>query len=548
MTRQDFLFLLLLALSAGVVFSNGLTGDFLYDDKHYITNNPQVTGEASIFGESMPPEKPHAALYRPVFVITLRINHAMAGFKPSVFHGTNLLLHVLCVWALYFLIRRIAGDRAGAFLSALLFAVHPSHVEAVTWLVGRAELLACLFCLLAAWAHLKASERAGWRLAEALFFALALLSKENALVFPAALWLLEHLCVPKEKRAWLKDTVRDYGIYVLLIAGILITRYVVMGRFSPAIETAPFKDAGLLERGEAALACLAEYLRLYLFPYPLKIFYHISEIRDLTLIRGIFLLLFAGLVMAACKRRSPLAGWLLWIPATLLTVLNLVPIGAVFAERFFYLPSAGACAAMGLAFTGLIRWEHQKRGSHHAIWIPCLLILCFSILTFARNPVFNTTQALWKDAVRKGGDFAYPHYNLGESYFEKDIYEYQSPEIWGAVAEFQESLRLNPDHPYAFAAHYRLGEYYLFKRAAPRLAQGADHLEKAVRLGPWVPEKWKPALLLASFPLLFGEPGMVHVDPSKAWNYLGLAEQLGAPADKIQEVRNQLKPLLDSRG
>jgi hypothetical protein len=554
MSRREYLYIIPLALACVVAYSNAFFGEFLYDDQPYVTKNPQVYGEeplTRIFTQSTPPDRPYLGLYRPLFVITLRWNHSLAGFTPSAFHGTNILIHFLATAALFLLARRIMRDGAAAFLGALLFAVHPAHVEAVTWIVGRAELLSCLFCLLAALFHFKAKERPLFRLAEAAAFCLAVLSKENALAFPLVLWMLD-AAANRDRDSWrTKPLLKGYWIYLVVIIGILALRYSVLGRLSPALETAPFRNATLLERSEAALSCLAEYLRLFLFPYPLKIFYHRTELQDLTLLRMAILAFFGALIFFSARRKNPILGWLLWIPAALLPVLNLVPIGAVFAERFFYLPSAGACVAAAVVLMTWIRKERRARGTHLSLWIPTLAVLLMAVLTLARNPAFDSSHNLWQDAVRKGGRFAFPHYNLGESYFEERVFEYQSPERQGAVRELRESLNLNPDHPYAFAAHYRLGQYYLMKYREYRkqgrheiglLEKAANHLETSLRMSPPMPEsRRKTAWILVE--LAMEDEGARFIPKIKALEYLAIAEANGLAEDKVRLLREELERL-----
>ncbi|MHC4945571.1 MAG: tetratricopeptide repeat protein [Planctomycetota bacterium] len=552
MPRREYLFIIPLALACLIAFSNAFFGQFLYDDQPYVTKNPQVNGEESltaIFKQSTPPDKSYLGLYRPFFVVTLRWNHGLSGYKPSAFHATNLFIHFLAAGALFLLARHISRDGPAAFLGALLFAVHPAHVEAVAWIVGRAELLSCLFCLLAALLHFKAKEKPYLRFAEASAFILAALSKENALAFPLVLWILEAAAIRGRECFRIKQLIKGYWLYIAVILGLLVVRYSILGRLSPAVETAPFRHASLLERGEAALSCQAEYLRLFVFPYPLKIFYHRTELQDLTLLRVGILVLFGVLIFLAVKGKKPVLGWLLWIPAALLPVLNLVPIGAVFAERFFYLPSAGACVAAGIVLVAWIRKEHHARGTHLCVWIPTLIVLGLTILTLARNPAFDSSHNLWKDAVRKGGQFAFPHYNLGECYFEERVFEYQSPEKQGAVRELRESLALNPEHPYAFAAHYRLGQYYLMKyreyqkqgrREAGLLERAAIHLETSLRMSPPLPESLrKTAWILAE--LALEEDGMKFISREKALEYLALAEENGLADNKVRLLREELE-------
>jgi hypothetical protein len=170
--------------------------------------------------------------------------------------------------------------------------------------------------------------------------------------------------------------------------------------------------------------------------------------------------------------------------------------------------------------------------------LPTAAVLCFGILTFARNPVFQNSLRLWEDAVRKGDQFAFPHYNLGESYFEKGLLDIQSPDTLQGVRELHRSLNIKPDHPYAFAAHHRLGQYYL---ARSDLGRAVHHLEKSIMMmRTHAKKKWAPPLMLASIPVQFEEKGTDFVSVRKALEYLILAEEWGAAKEKLEPLRARL--------
>lgn len=91
--------------------------------------------------------------YRPLCVLTFRLNHWLGGFRPRSFHLTNVLLHVLNT-ALVLRVARVLLPRSSASVAAMLFSTHPIHTEAVSGVVGRADLLACLFYLLSFLAYM----------------------------------------------------------------------------------------------------------------------------------------------------------------------------------------------------------------------------------------------------------------------------------------------------------------------------------------------------------------------------------------------------------
>jgi len=557
-TRKDYIFFCLLSLLAVTVFANGLTGEFIYDDHSYVLENPQVSDGDAIFSKPTPSDRPELGLYRPLVVVSYRLNWLISGFDPAAFHGTNIALHTLVTLAVYLIVRILAkrflrtaaGSREAAFLSALLFAVHPLHAEAVSWIVGRAELMAALFCLAAFLFHL-ASHRKWWFLIPAaLCYLAACLSKESAFVFPVLLLLIDLFSGvfqrTRPRRAlWLGGAA--FGLYGAILAVVIALRYSALGAFGPDVALAPYRDETLMERIPVAFSILAESLRVCVLPVGLRIFYHASEMLELTLARLLILATSGGLlVFFLWKKRLFGLFWLLWIPITLLTVVNIVPIGAVFAERFVYLPSVGGCALAGVGLSALCGWRKETEGFKNAVWIPVVVVFVLGFFCWLRNPVYHDPVSLWEDAVSKA-DFPYTHYNLGESYFERDIIEFMSPDRPGAVFELKRSLALDPNHPYAFAAHFTLGRYYLGEKNDVLTA--AYHLGETVNKSQTIdthPRLAEAFATLAQIALLTrGEA--VGVDD--ALRYIEMVEKAGfrpAEMEKLKDKLDDLKKQLQS--
>uniref|UniRef100_A0A2K5HR06 dolichyl-phosphate-mannose--protein mannosyltransferase n=1 Tax=Colobus angolensis palliatus TaxID=336983 RepID=A0A2K5HR06_COLAP len=136
----------------------GFQGEFVHDDVWAIVNNPDVRPGAplrwSIFtndfwGKGMAENTSHKS-YRPLCVLTFKLNIFLTGMNPFYFHAVNVILHCLVTLVLmYTCDKTVFKNRGLAFVTALLFAVHPIHTEAVAGIVGRADVLACLLFLLA---------------------------------------------------------------------------------------------------------------------------------------------------------------------------------------------------------------------------------------------------------------------------------------------------------------------------------------------------------------------------------------------------------------
>jgi tetratricopeptide (TPR) repeat protein len=135
-----------------LTYANGLGGGFTYDDKAIVRDNPRIRSPGNvpqIFATSYfgGPQGAGTA-YRPVLLLSYAVQWWVHGRQAVAFHAVNVLLHAGATLLLAALFLRIAIPPAAAFVGALLFAVAPIHVEAVTSLVGRGEVLAAVFTLL----------------------------------------------------------------------------------------------------------------------------------------------------------------------------------------------------------------------------------------------------------------------------------------------------------------------------------------------------------------------------------------------------------------
>uniref|UniRef100_A0A803VZ68 dolichyl-phosphate-mannose--protein mannosyltransferase n=1 Tax=Ficedula albicollis TaxID=59894 RepID=A0A803VZ68_FICAL len=146
-----------LAGLCALCYGNSLRGEFVHDDVWAIVNNPDVRAAAPVsaafandfWGKRMAENTSHKS-YRPLCVLTFKLNILLAGMNPFYFHAVNVILHCLVTLVLmYTCDKAVFKDCRLAFVTALFFAVHPVHTEAVTGIVGRADVLACLLFLLA---------------------------------------------------------------------------------------------------------------------------------------------------------------------------------------------------------------------------------------------------------------------------------------------------------------------------------------------------------------------------------------------------------------
>ncbi|HZE88326.1 MAG TPA: glycosyltransferase family 39 protein, partial [Verrucomicrobiae bacterium] len=145
--------------------------------------------------------------------------YAAGGGRPMPFHAVNIVLHALASALAFLLLKRLTSSDAAALAGALLFAIHPVHTEAVTWISGDGEILAGLL-LMAAWL----SHASGRPALAAAGLALALLSKEGAAVFPALALAGDYLATPHAAPRW-----RSCAAYAGVVVAYLAVRFAVLG-------------------------------------------------------------------------------------------------------------------------------------------------------------------------------------------------------------------------------------------------------------------------------------------------------------------------------
>ncbi len=326
---------------------------FVADDYFHVAEAARL-GEALTRGWVLPIDAggawwtPHGLAveyFRPLVVVSFAIDRWLYGDHAAGYHLTNLLMHVgstLLVWAIA---RRVLGAGIGAWASAALFAIHPCHVQAVSWISGRTDVLAALFYMAALALYLESRARPGARAALAILsvlaFLVALTAKEMAITFPIVVFahgLLRPEGEPPARRLMVPvlATVGG-GLYIVL-------RATVLGGLHP--PPAPFAfhfgDPGLVwHLVTAPLLYLGDFTMFVPTDPVITVPFWKSHAALLLVFVGVVLFTLTRTVRQARDRMT--AAWGLgWMGITLLPVAML-PLG----EHFLYLPSLGYCVLVG---------------------------------------------------------------------------------------------------------------------------------------------------------------------------------------------------------
>lgn len=435
---------LLLAITV-LVYANSLFNGFTMDDELYILRNPQVTQHSLKLLL-----QPNAAsnVFRPFTFASLALNWIVAGYKPFGYHLLNLALHAAVVLLLLCILREVLRRvRLGEFISfaaALLFAVHPIHIEAVSSIVGRSELLAAGFLLTAWLSHL--GDRNVLCFAS---FALALLSKESAVCLLPLVFAGDY-ATGKWKPWW-----RYTGIAFLTTVYIGVLWKVQGGHFGAGSVAVLDNPLTMLPPGLRILNAIRiawKYVWVLVFPATLSCDYSYNQI---PLYANLSHLLFpvlsaAGViglwVWAIVKRSSGfVVAGAIYFAGFAITSNVIMRTGTIFGERLAYLPSAGFCLLIALLLAWVLEPWVLERSRAAGLAVLTLLVVGLGLRAAVRNRDWRDNASLYTAAADAVPNSAKMRAFRGIVYLGRN-------ELDRARSDLQAALQITPDYPDAIEA------------------------------------------------------------------------------------------------
>ena len=478
-TRRRFVIGLLIAVLIGILYFNSLGNQFTNWDDSMIYQNSTIRnlnwkGIKTIFTYHT------GNTYQPIRMLSYAIDYKFWKLNPVGYRLTSILFYVLTCIMVFMTLRHLSArlrDKAFsdshfrvALFGSLLFAAHPVHVEAVTWLAARKEVLQGFFFFFAFYLYLKGREGTGKRRLIYLGFTLfsillATLSKPSAVVFPGIILIYE---IAQRKNKWM-DFIKSHRLFFGLSIFIsAIFTFILIKVMLDAGGVKPYRGGTFFNNLLISFYAFLYNIKLLIFTinysaaYTIPVSNPIISLKTFTFVGITFLL--TGLSIWSLKKTKVIFFSFFFFLVSLLPFLNIIPISTLLADRYVFIASFAYAFLLGILFDRFYAYRQRKFSEGFfkllSVSIFLLLLAGYSFATIGQNKVWQNSYTLWSDAVEK-----YPESNTANAlmgvvymelgmdeeavkYLEKAVqilpYDYQSLNnlgiVYGRLGQYEKAL------------------------------------------------------------------------------------------------------------
>lgn len=433
-------------------YAQVINHDFVrLDDNVYITENVHVQKGLSLDNVKYAFTDFSAANWHPLTWLSHMLDCQLFGLNAGMHHIVNVFFHLLTTILCFFVFYRMTGELWPCFMVALLFAIHPLHVESVAWVSERKDVLSAFFwflTLLLYFEYVKREKNLVLYFLMIFTYALGLMSKPMLVTLPFAMLLLD--VWPLERISLLNSSGRltqiisnitilakeKIPLFVLMFASCVIT--IKAQGSAGAIDTLENIPLGM--RVLNSINAYVEYLYKTIWPINLACLYPYDK--NVAIWRFILSALILSLITWAVIRKARahpylLTGWF-WYLGTLVPVIGLVQVGMQsLADRYTYIPHVGIWM---IICWGLSGWIHNSETKRRFVTGIFLLVVCFfEMTTYYQVKVWKNSETLLSHAIKVTKNNYVAHNNLGSVYFKKG-------DISKAAHHYKEALRISPDY------------------------------------------------------------------------------------------------------
>lgn len=470
---------IILVLTITFVAYVGTIGyQFVYDDIGQIVENPSVKSWDYVpryftdhIWAHMGPQVP-GNYYRPVFMVWMFVSYMLFGLNAAWWHLATILVHVGVTFMVYLLARRLLKDEWIAVMTALIFGLHPVHIETVAWVAGVTEPLLALFLIPAFLFYLNwrgsvsstaaKRDRRKWLAASLAFYAVAVFEKETGLVLPMLIFVYEWLYNAGESQkvsfaARVRNCMKVAAPYLALSVVYLVVRTIALKGLGHTITPLPLTTIVFTWP-----LLLWSYMKMLVWPVGLSVFYDTPYVTSPgfgNLVLPLVAIAFVASLLLMWSRKAKVVAFacaMIALPMLPLLNLSVFSPGEIVHDRYLYLPSIGFSMLIALALKRIGSGQARLFGRPaFQVMAALVLTVLLGITTAAQNSYWASDFLLYYRGVAIAPNNDMARNNLATELQKREMYD-------EAIVLYEQVLAHNPAY---WLANYNLGcIYYKFGR------------------------------------------------------------------------------------
>jgi Tfp pilus assembly protein PilF len=430
-------------LPAGIVFLTIIAyfplkgSDFVnWDDPTFVLGNNDITSLsfkniAAMFSNF------YMGNYCPLTIFTYAIDYNISGLNPVIFHTTNVIIHLVNTFLVFLFIYHLTKKQKWvAALTALLFGIHPMHVESVAWVAERRDVLYALFFILSLlyYVHYITKDKSKYLIYSILFFVLSILSKGQAVTLTAIVILIDILY----QRQFDKKVILEKVPYVALS---LFFGYItfIAQKTTLAVNALHISTLNSFFSGNYGLLM---YIIKAFIPFGMAGYhpYPFLEGESLPVLLYISPLIVLALLFFVFKIRSDktILWGILFFGATIFPVLQFLPVGeTIMSERYTYIPYIGLSFVLAHLICNASRYKFMQGMKNYVGYLVAGYIFFLLVAAWGRTKTWHNSVDFWSDVIKKYPDSKIAYNNRGYMYNEFGQFDQ-------AIADFNRGIQIDP--------------------------------------------------------------------------------------------------------
>jgi hypothetical protein len=424
-----------LALAIFTAYHNALNNGFVasWDTGFYVIGNPNIKAlnweNIQWMFTSF-----YIANWHPLTWLSHALDYAWFGLDPWGHHLVSLIIHgfnTVLLFVLVIVLMSSANNKTllAAGCAAILFGIHPQHVESVVWIAERKDVLCLFFILLAliSYVFYNATRQLSWYLSALICFGLALLSKPMAVTFPVILILMDvyplnrtHLTGSSQPENFSLLLIEKAPFFILTFFSVTIT---IMAQHHGG-AVASIEGLSIEMRLLNAFNSLIFYISKFIFPVALSPYYPFPSSQNLIPVIACFFITFLCGYLWYKKKYYWLITWLFYL-VTLSPVIGIIQVGnQAAADRYVYLPTIPFYILLGIGIAKLLYAEKIGKFLKLGTIISFLLLSVVLVqLTQKQSLVWKNDVIFWNYIAAYTPTSPSVQFYLGNAYLKEGKYE-----------------------------------------------------------------------------------------------------------------------------